>query len=72
MLLGQYLAPRHGRLAQAVPRTAHRRLWRGTVVGATFQFELSGAPIIACISGLTVFGTGTVRAGTFRLSGAVV
>src|SRR5580765_1243730 len=33
-------------------------------VGTTFQVGLSGAEMIARISGLTVSGTGSVRAGT--------
>jgi hypothetical protein len=32
--------------------------------GTVFQFELSGPPMSVCISGLTVVGTGMVRAGT--------
>jgi hypothetical protein len=43
-----------------------------TVFGKTFQFELSGAPMRACIAGLTVSGTGSVRAGTSSGFGALV
>ena len=41
-------------------------LHSSTVVGAVFQFAAGGAAIIVCISGLTVSGTGSVRAGTAR------
>ena len=44
---------------------AERVLHSSSDFGATFQFALSGAAMRAWISGLTVFGTGTVRAGTF-------
>src|SRR6476659_8379963 len=39
-------------------------------VGTTFQVGLSGAEIIARITGLTVSGTGSVRAGTSSDAGA--
>src|SRR6476659_8635814 len=39
-------------------------------VGTTFQVGLSGAEIIARITGLTVSGTGRVRAGTASEAGA--
>src|SRR4029077_12003926 len=39
------------------------------VFGKTFQFGLMGAPMIFCICGLTVSGTGIVRAGTSRGGG---
>jgi hypothetical protein len=41
------------------------------VSGAVFQLPGSGAAMSVCISGLTVPGTGSVRAGILRGSGAV-
>src|SRR5204862_6977500 len=43
-----------------------------TVVGAVFQLPAGGAPASACICGLTVVGTGMVRAGTERASAEAV
>src|SRR5271166_284919 len=42
------------------------------VFGITFQFGVSGAAIIFCICGLTVSGTGIVRAGISRGPGVGV
>src|SRR5687768_6496770 len=38
--------------------------------GTALQLALGGAPMTACISGLTVVGTGIVRAGTSSGAGA--
>src|SRR6266852_5242643 len=42
------------------------------VFGITFQVGGGGAPMIFCICGLTVSGTGTLCAGTSRVPGAAV
>jgi len=57
-----------GRLAPALATARHS--W--PELGRIFQFCRSGAPISFCISGLTVVGTGILRAGTSRGAEAVV
>jgi hypothetical protein len=42
------------------------------VFGKSFQAGFIDAPMIFCICGLTVVGTGSVRAGTSRAGGTVV
>src|SRR6478672_7311095 len=60
------LTPRRSRNAGRLRpgEGADNVLHSSTVVGAVFQFAAGGAAIIVCICGLTVLGTGMVRAGT--------
>src|SRR3954451_23178966 len=62
------LTPRRSRSAGRLRpgEGADNVLHSSTVVGALFQFPAGAAAINVCISGLTVVGTGIVRAGIAR------
>jgi hypothetical protein len=55
--------------AAAAPATLICAFHSSGVFGKTFQVGLMGAPMILCICGLTVVGTGRVRAGASRGAG---
>src|SRR5580658_3345331 len=77
IVVGCTVTPRAARISGSVATTAAAAL--STIAfhsagffGTTFQVGLYGCPMIACICGLTVSGTGMTRAGTCRAPGGTV
>src|SRR3954470_10499304 len=58
--------------ADAVAAVSTCAFQSSAVFGKSFQVGLIGAPMIFCICGLTVVGTGSRRAGTSRAVGMAV